>query len=574
MIKKILEIIEDVTMTKGVFLQDKSFKYDTVFFNANFLLEHTIGDKICLGTEVEKDIISKFEKTFNLSANSDANKNYFLEGSNLLAYANIIKKDEDGNYEILHRDVLEFVASSIENAYILLYLLTYKAFINDGIWETYIKFLNAPTKENKESILKTLRTMICSKSESVGKVDSVWAGLKTKYPLMVLGLANKSNVITRGDDVNPPKIKEQIITPQDVSANVRGTRTTTVKDNDYIKSFRLTYVISQLSDYLATSSIEIKVNFDNATRITGGTNVILYGVPGAGKSHTIKTQYCNDESYMERLVFHPDYTYSDFVGQILPKLEGDGNVTYVFNPGPFTKIVRKAYINPDKMFFLVIEEINRGNAPAIFGDIFQLLDRDEKGSSEYAITNADIATVVYENENHKVKIPSNLTILCTMNTSDQNVFTLDTAFQRRWNMRLIQNKFSDEENERKFAETKILDTDVTWEKFFTEINNIILKKNIRMTSSEDKRLGTHFVKVTDLEYVEGDIRQNSMFAEKVLKYLWDDAFKFNHDEIFDLTKVDSLEKVIENFVGAQGNSRFISIFKQNIYDAIVPKKAE
>lgn len=308
-------------------------------------------------------------------------------------------------------------------------------------------------------------------------------------------------------------------------------------------------------------------------RVKGATNVILYGVPGAGKSHTIKSEYCSDESCMERLVFHPDYTYSDFVGQILPKLDDDGNVTYVFNPGPFTKIVRKAHTNPEEMFYLVIEEINRGNAPAIFGDIFQLLDRDENGSSEYAITNADIATAVYGSENHKVKIPSNLTILCTMNTSDQNVFTLDTAFQRRWNMRLIQNKFGSEENERKFAETKILDTDVTWEKFFTEINNIILKKNVRMTSSEDKRLGTHFVKPSDLEYVEGNIRQNSMFAEKVLKYLWDDAFKFNKDEIFDLSKVDSLEKVIESFVGAQGNARFTSIFKQNIYDAIIAKKS-
>ena len=309
----------------------------------------------------------------------------------------------------------------------------------------------------------------------------------------------------------------------------------------------------------------------NASRIKGGTNVILYGVPGAGKSWTIKNHYCSDESLMERLVFHPDYTYSDFVGQIIPKLDADGNVNYVFNPGPFTKIVKKAYWNPDKMFYLVIEEINRGNAPAIFGDIFQLLDRDANGTSEYAITNADIAKVVYEDENHKVKIPSNLTILCTMNTSDQNVFTLDTAFQRRWNMRLIQNKFLDDAEERAFAETKILDTDVTWEKFFTEINAIILKKNIRMTSSEDKRLGTHFIKPSDLVYKAGDIRQNSMFAEKVLKYLWDDAFKFNKDELFDISKVVSLEDVIDEFVSAQGNQRFVAIFKQNIYDAIIPK---
>ena len=155
-------------------------------------------------------------------------------------------------------------------------------------------------------------------------------------------------------------------------------------------------------------------------RVKGGTNIILYGVPGAGKSWTIKHEYCDDESRMERLVFHPDYTYSDFVGQILPKVSEDGSVSYEFSEGPFTKLVRKAYINPDKMYYLVIEEVNRGNAPAIFGDVFQLLDRNKDGSSEYEITNADIAKKVYLNDNHKVSIPSNMCILCTMNTSDQN----------------------------------------------------------------------------------------------------------------------------------------------------------
>lgn len=304
-------------------------------------------------------------------------------------------------------------------------------------------------------------------------------------------------------------------------------------------------------------------------RLTGGENIILYGVPGAGKSWTIKKQYCSDDTCIERLVFHPDYTYSDFVGQILPKISEDGSVSYVFTAGPFTNLVRKAYQNPDKMYYLVIEEVNRGNAPAIFGDVFQLLDRKADGSSEYEITNADIAKIVYGSENHKVSIPSNMSILCTMNTSDQNVFTLDTAFQRRWSMRLIKNVFhEEEEDEKKFANSVILDTDVTWNKFFTEINKIILNKNIRMTSSEDKRLGTHFVGPEDLKFVEGDEKQNSRFPEKVLKYLWDDAFKFTKEDIFDLEKVKSLEDVIEIFVGSKGNERF-RVFKENIFNTIV-----
>ena len=336
----------------------------------------------------------------------------------------------------------------------------------------------------------------------------------------------------------------------------------------------------------------------NTEKLKGGENIILYGVPGAGKSWTIKNEYCSDETCMERLVFHPDYTYSDFVGQIMPKVTSEGTVSYEFSPGPFAKLVKKAYANPDKMFYLVIEEVNRGNAPAIFGDVFQLLDRQGQfirdqatgqlvenpnyGASEYEITNADVARVIYENENHKVSIPSNMSILCTMNTSDQNVFTLDTAFQRRWSMRLIQNKFPEDGSEKEFAETHILDTDITWEKFFTVINDLILSKNIRMTSAEDKRLGTHFVSQEDLviDTYEGDNkdllkkanRQNRKFAEKVLKYLWDDAFKFNKDEIFDISKVNSLEKVIEIFVKAKKNARFEGIFKQNIVDALLPKQ--
>lgn len=341
---------------------------------------------------------------------------------------------------------------------------------------------------------------------------------------------------------------------------------------------------------------EDTIELNQEPRLTGAENIILYGVPGAGKSYTIKHEYCDDEECMERLVFHPDYTYSDFVGQIMPKITADKNVSYEFTAGPFTKIVKKAYDNPGKMFYLVIEEINRGNAPAIFGDIFQLLDRQGKkikdavsgelvdnpnyGASEYAITNADIAKEVYGNENHKVAIPSNLSILCTMNTSDQNVFTLDTAFQRRWSMRLIRNQFPEDGSEKDFANTRILDTDVTWEKFFTIINNLILDKNIRMTSAEDKRLGTHFVSQDDLKYddYEGDdkesliaaMRQNRRFAEKVLKYMWDDAFKFNKDVVFDINKVNSLEKVILLFTTRKGNDRFATILNEATYKSLVP----
>jgi 5-methylcytosine-specific restriction endonuclease McrBC GTP-binding regulatory subunit McrB len=188
-------------------------------------------------------------------------------------------------------------------------------------------------------------------------------------------------------------------------------------------------------------------------RLTNGKNVLLYGVPGSGKSHTINEDYCNDENRMERLVFHPDYTYSHFVGQILPSVT-EGNVINSFTPGPFTRLLKKAYDNPGEDYYLIVEEINRGNAPAIFGEVFQLLDRIDSGESEYGISNAYIAGIVYGDESRKVRIPSNMSIIGTMNTSDQNVFTLDTAFQRRWNMRMIENDLT----RVPYADNPILDT--------------------------------------------------------------------------------------------------------------------
>lgn len=356
------------------------------------------------------------------------------------------------------------------------------------------------------------------------------------------------------------------------------------------------------------------IDHDFDERIESGSNVLLYGVPGSGKSWTIEHEYCKKESKVERLVFHPDYTYSDFIGQILPVVASDGQVSYEFTPGPFTNILKAAYIHPLVEYILVIEEINRGNAPAIFGEVFQLLDRKvEKsdvnddgypiGTSEYGITNANIAKIVYGNPNHKVRIPSNLSIIGTMNTSDQNVFTLDTAFQRRWEMRLIENNF--ENVDAKLAKAEILDTGISWEVFCTEINDIIVGNNVRMSSSEDKRLGAYFVRLMDLQKDprmgdltvydalrkkenSGDLtetekqkiseireamKKNRRFPEKVIKYLWDDAFKFNREVIFETTEYRSLESVIRAFMYAEGIQRF-KMFKQNVVDALQNPESE
>ena len=347
------------------------------------------------------------------------------------------------------------------------------------------------------------------------------------------------------------------------------------------------YIIDKIDDiYEIPYAIELSEEEElYSSRVQGGNNVLLYGVPGSGKSYKIENEYCNDFNFMERVVFHPDYMNTDFVGQILPSVKGEGDekeITYDFTPGPFTRVLKKAIENPRDHYYLVIEEINRGNAPAIFGEIFQLLDRDDEGKSSYEITNYNIANEVFDEKEKPIYLPSNLHILATMNTADQNVFTLDTAFQRRWDMKMIENDVVKAEH----ASKPILDTNVTWERFNTVINDQIITSSAATLSSEDKRLGAYFVteeilkyysKVEDLDDViqkygvdssdtdkiDKTIKDlNSRFGDKVIKYLWDDAFKFSRDDLFNVD-YKSLEKVLDIFNNSIGEERF-NVFNQDI----------
>ena len=305
---------------------------------------------------------------------------------------------------------------------------------------------------------------------------------------------------------------------------------------------------------------------ENVPRIKGAENVLLYGVPGVGKSHEIQTKYCDDPERMERVVFHPDYTYSDFVGQILPKVEND-KLKYEFTAGPFTTLLAKAWNNPGKEYYLVIEEINRGNAPAIFGEIFQLLDRktedshrydpSEYGESEYSITNSDIATAVFGDPEEKIRIPSNMWILATMNTADQNVFTLDTAFQRRWKLHHMKNDVMSAGH----SKAKIEGSEIEWGTFASVINEMVTDYSLEMMSSEDKRLGAYFVKKNELSEEE--------FPEKVLKYLWDDAFKMKKDAVFD-DKFKSLETIIETYELSEPD-KLKSVLRLEVYQKMLSK---
>ena len=316
------------------------------------------------------------------------------------------------------------------------------------------------------------------------------------------------------------------------------------------------------------------------------SQIIYYGVPGCGKSNKIREQLKNvPEKNKVRVVFHPEYTNAEFIGQILPKV--NGHVTYEFTPGPFTQIIKRAYLNPNEQFYLVIEEINRGNAAAIFGDTFQLLDRLKAGEtdslgndpanaavntftegwSQYFVQNDDVNAYIRGNENSiqignirfdsntAIRLPPNLSILATMNTSDQNVFTLDNAFQRRFDMELVRNEFDLTQpavNAQYNAE--IDDTGIKWGQFWGWINAKITATLKGLSSTEDKRLGVWFVSNV------GGIIDDKVFAEKVLKFLWDDVFKFKRPQIF-ADGIDTLEKLINSFEKpSEGKERF-DVFK-------------
>lgn len=320
--------------------------------------------------------------------------------------------------------------------------------------------------------------------------------------------------------------------------------------------------ISHLNEHNSEMIEEENETDEGKTTSEIGLNILFYGVPGAGKSYEIDKMIVQERS--ERVVFHPDYTYSDFVGQILPRIikkegESEGKLRYVFEPGPFTKVLKKAYDDPANMYFLVIEEMNRGNAPAIFGDIFQLLDRNDDGSGKYHISNYDIAKVVYgeSHEDEVIRIPANLTLLATMNTSDQNVFTLDTAFQRRWEMHLIKNDVYKAEH----AGEKIEGSEISWGRFADVTNKEIIRFGEETGSSEDKRLGAYFARLNELT--------KKKFPEKVLKYLWDDAFKMDHYTYFN-ENISSVDGIIEVFRESQSEMDILRrVLKLAVYQKMI-----
>ena len=269
---------------------------------------------------------------------------------------------------------------------------------------------------------------------------------------------------------------------------------------------------------------------------------IYFGAPGSGKSWKVEKEVLpGNDDYIFRTTFHPDTDYSSFVGCYKPQMNGD-KIEYSFEPQVFIDAYVAAWNGLDNKenYYLVIEEINRGNCAQIFGDLFQLLDRKKNGCSEYPIKADNDLRIYLENaktesgelvltnkegiKNGKLCLPPNLNIIATMNTSDQSLFPMDSAFKRRWSWEYVPIKYEGVES----SKYKLIIPDSpydNWVDFLKRINMIILEK----TDSEDKQMGNFFIK--------GDIAEQE-FKDKVMFYLWSEVCKdsFHTKENFFRTK--------------------------------------
>lgn len=312
--------------------------------------------------------------------------------------------------------------------------------------------------------------------------------------------------------------------------------------------------------------------------------VIYYGAPGTGKSYKIKEYLESNDVPKEnifRTTFHPDSDYATFVGAYKPAIEKqyrytdagvktkyyedddlaqakknepivDKTIGYHFVPQVFLNAYVRAY-QTDEDVFLIIEEINRGNCAQIFGDLFQLLDRNAEGESSYTIkADTDLKAYLKETlgtENDGIKdgelhLPANLFILATMNTSDQSLFPIDSAFKRRWDWEYEPIKYKN-----KKWKIVVGSKEYSWVSFQEEIN----KRIFDTTHSEDKMLGDYFVNPHD------SIITEKMLLNKVLFYLWNDVCKDGEGDIFMTSETGEVS--FSELYGAEGQTKLIQMLE-------------
>lgn len=317
-----------------------------------------------------------------------------------------------------------------------------------------------------------------------------------------------------------------------------------------------TYITSQSHDTCQNNTVDKPHNW------------IYFGAPGTGKSYELQrtAEKLFSEDHIRRVTFYPDYTYSQFVGCFKPCMRRstprDGEespsekpfVSYEFIPGPFLDTYVEAIKHPEQNYLLIIEELNRANPASVFGDVFQLLDRNESDRSEYEVAvprevksfletsflerpDSDYASeprdLLSEQtrlaaEINRLSLPSNMYIWATMNSADQGVFTMDTAFKRRWDFRYVGINEGEKIIENAMVEIATEDATaiVSWNSLRHSINKLLLNC---AGVNEDKLLGPFFIPPQSLKDKE---RFNKTFKDKVLLYLFEDAGRMKRKRIF------------------------------------------
>ena len=319
-------------------------------------------------------------------------------------------------------------------------------------------------------------------------------------------------------------------------------------------------------------------------------NRILFGAPGTGKSFTLnheKDILLADGGEYERVTFHPDYSYANFVGTYkpVPCKDSDGKdaITYSYVPGPFMRTYVKALQNSktddSKPFLLIIEEINRANVAAVFGDVFQLLDRGDDEVSEYPIRASEDIKKYLANElggnpdNYaEIRIPDNMFIWATMNSADQGVFPMDTAFKRRWDFTYL----GIDDSEAGIVGKKVILGQgeyrrcVEWNALRKAINRELLSYKV----NEDKLMGPYFISKKNMP--EGEMIDPAVFARifknKVIMYLFDDAAKQKRPTLF--AGCEDKNKNLYSKICSEFDAKGVYIFCDNISSQFIDNVPE
>lgn len=319
-------------------------------------------------------------------------------------------------------------------------------------------------------------------------------------------------------------------------------------------------------------------------------NRILFGAPGTGKSFTLnheKDVLLAEGGEYERVTFHPDYSYANFVGTYKPvpcKDNGDKDaITYSYVPGPFMRTYVKALQNSKtgapKPFLLMIEEINRANVAAVFGDVFQLLDRGDDGVSDYPIqASEDIKKYLAgelggnPEDYSEIRIPDNMFIWATMNSADQGVFPMDTAFKRRWDFTYL----GINDSEAGIVGKKVTlgqgeySRNVEWNVLRKAINEELLTYKV----NEDKLMGPYFISKKNLP--EGNeidpVLFTRIFKNKVLMYLFDDAAKQKRPSLF--AGCEDENKNLYSQICKEFDTKGVFIFCSKISNRFLPEDDE